>query len=158
MGQIFDLFVHYSQLDVFDPDLESPGNDWREVHVAQGFAWRPGSVAFGTLTDSDPLRVTVQQVTNVAILPDAIRAIVVPFIVSPCGRVGLSDVIHDVEAPMPPGPYALVFETGFLTDNPEDGTWVRLSFVPQESAEPAILRADAGLNPPDTLDMQADSV
>jgi hypothetical protein len=64
----------------------------------------------------------------------------------------------DGTATLPPGPYALVFQTAFLTDDPEDGTWVRLSFIPDESATPAILRTDDGLNPPEILDMHADPV
>ena len=155
MDAVFDLFVTYSQLAVFDPDLEDPMNDWSDVHAAQGFTWRPGSVSFGTLVDSYPLRVEVRYATEIDLIPNTIRAIVVPFIVPTSGRLGLSDMVQVVETTMPPGPYALAFETGFRTGDPEDGTWVRLSFIPQEAVEASILIADEGLNPPETLDMHA---
>lgn len=155
MREIFRLFVTYSQIAVFNSDLEVQTNDWKDVHVAQGFAWRPGSVSFGTLVDSYPLYVEVQQATGVELRPETVRAIVVPFFVSPAGHVGLSDMGNDVSTAIPPGPYALVFETGYVSNDIEDGTWVRLSFIPQSNVEPAILRVDEGLNPPDILDMHA---
>jgi Competence protein J (ComJ) len=43
---IFQVFVGYSQLSVFDPSLSEPFNNWTPGHVAQGFAWRPGSASF----------------------------------------------------------------------------------------------------------------
>lgn len=154
----FELAITYSQLAVFDPDLEDPFNDWHDIHVAQGFTWRSNTVSFGTLVDIGRLVVEIWRVTAFELCPLSTRAIVVPFTVPSSGKVGVSDMAEEGTAILPPGPYALVFETGFLTDNPEDGTWVRLSFVPQESVEPAILRADVGLNPPEILDMQADPV
>lgn len=158
MTETFDFFITYSQLAVFDPDLEEPLNDWREVHVTQGFTWRENSVSFGLLIDIGRLPFEVRQADAIELCLEAVRAIVVPFVVPPSGKVGLSDVVNEGMTTLPPGPYALVFETAFLTDDPEDGTWVRLTFVSDESATPAILRADDGLNPPEILDMHADPV
>jgi hypothetical protein len=49
---IFQVFVGYSQLSVFDPSLSEPFNNWTPGHVAQGFAWRPGSASFKTLFEA----------------------------------------------------------------------------------------------------------
>ena len=49
---MFQVFVSYSQLSVFDPTLSEPVNNWTSGHVAQGFAWRPGSVSFKSLSES----------------------------------------------------------------------------------------------------------
>lgn len=45
----FTLDISYSQLAVFQKGMENPFNDWEDTHVNQGFAWRPGSVSFGSL-------------------------------------------------------------------------------------------------------------
>ena len=158
MSETFEFYVTRSQIAVFDPDLEDPLNDWRGIHVAQGFAWRSASVSFGTLADSGRLVVAIRQSDQVQVESDAVRAIVVPFTVPPSGRISVSDMAEDESALLPPGYYALLFETGYLTDDPVAGMWVRLSFAAEESVEPAILRADPGLNPPDILDMDADPV
>ncbi|WNZ26896.1 hypothetical protein HJG54_28635 [Leptolyngbya sp. NK1-12] len=52
----FQLRALYNQVAVFDPSLEYPYNDWLPQHAAQGFTWRPGSVSFGTLTQSTESR------------------------------------------------------------------------------------------------------
>jgi hypothetical protein len=49
---IFQVFVGYSQLSVFDPSLSEPFNNWTPGHVVQGFAWRPGSASFKTLFEA----------------------------------------------------------------------------------------------------------
>jgi hypothetical protein len=45
----FSLMVLYSQIAVFDRDLPNAFNTWTQRHVDQGFAWRSGSVSFGTI-------------------------------------------------------------------------------------------------------------
>ena len=155
VSETFRFCITRSQLAVFDPDLVEPFNDWRQVHVDQGFTWRPNSVSFGTLIDIGDLPVEVRKDTKICLLPETIRAISVPYIVPESGKVGHSDMADEAVIPLPPGPYALVFETAFLSDDPEDGTWVRLTFIACESAKPSILRQDAELNPPDVLDMHA---
>ncbi|MBN9391540.1 MAG: hypothetical protein J0I20_26140 [Chloroflexi bacterium] len=57
MLEIFDFYISYSQLIIFDNELEAPFNDWRPEHVAQGFSWREGSVSFRTLEDNGSMRV-----------------------------------------------------------------------------------------------------
>jgi hypothetical protein len=52
----------------------------------QGFTRRPGTVSFATLGDLGDLRVEVRLADGLDVLPTAVRAIVVPFAVSPPGR------------------------------------------------------------------------
>lgn len=51
----FPLEVVYAHVAVFDARSRHPFNDWSDTHVAQGFAWRPGSVSFATLEPAGKL-------------------------------------------------------------------------------------------------------
>lgn len=48
----FDTQVLYSQVVLFNQDIEYPFSDWTDAHVNQGFVWREGAISFGTLTES----------------------------------------------------------------------------------------------------------
>lgn len=87
LSAVYNFGIFYHQLIVFDETVAPLPNDWREQHVAQGFAWRPSTVSFATLGDLGDLRVEVRVADELDVLPDAVRAIVVPFTVSPPGRV-----------------------------------------------------------------------
>ncbi|MEP7453376.1 competence protein ComJ [Phyllobacterium sp. SB3] len=43
----FAVTVVYTQIVVFDPGIPQTELEWSEDHVAQGFTWMPGNVAFG---------------------------------------------------------------------------------------------------------------
>ena len=74
-------------------------------------------------------------------LPEAVRAVVVPLIVSPAGRVVLSDCIDEEAIGLPPGEYALLFEIGWLSrEEGEEAEWCRLTFVPSRGTQPQVLR------------------
>ena len=45
----FIIDVSYSQIAVFNSELENPFNDWTDQHVLQGFSWREESGSFKTL-------------------------------------------------------------------------------------------------------------
>jgi hypothetical protein len=152
--RFFELSVSYGQIAFFDPDLTNPFNDWTKRHVAQGFSWRQESVSFATFQDGGRLHVAVREDSQITLRHDTLRAIVVPFTVSPTGKVEATSISSNGRIiDIPPGRYALVFEHGV---DASDTMWCRLTFVAQESVEAAVLRADPELNPrvPLLLDAQ----
>jgi hypothetical protein len=159
LSEVYDFFIFYSQLIVTDEAIAPVPNDWTERHVAQGFTWDPGTVSFGTLGDVGDLRVEVQVAGDPEARPDAARAIVVPFSVSPPGHVTLSDCVNEETVGVPAGEYALLFEIGRLNEERvKEAEWCRLSFVPGGDVQPEILRADAELSPQYPLLMESDLV
>ena len=96
---------------------------------------------------------------NLDVLPEAVRAIVVPFAVLPLGRVELSNTVDDVTTRVPPGYYALLCETGYLSEEEgEEAEWCRLTFAPRRDVQPEILRAGELPSPRYPLMMEADPV
>ena len=159
MSEVYNFGIFYHQLVVFDESTAPVANDWREQHVAQGFTWRPGTVSFATLGDLGDLRVEVHIVDDIDVLPDAVRAIVVPFAVSPPGRVGLSDTVNEATTRVPPGEYTLLWQIGYLNEEEgKEAEWCRLTFVTSPDTQPEILRADELLSPEYPLLMEADPV
>ena len=164
MSEVYDFFIFYSQLIVSDLIVSDEAiapvpNDWTARHVAQGFTWSPGTVSFGTLGDVGDLRVEVRVAGDPEALPDAARAIVVPFSVSPPGHVTLSDCVNEETVDLPAGEYALLCEMGYSgVRRGQEAEWCRLSFVPGGDVQPEILRADAELSPRYPLLMEADPV
>ena len=58
MNETFEIYVSYTQLSVFSPDVEEPFNSWYDEQVDIGYSWRPEGVSFGM--DEDGVhRVTV---------------------------------------------------------------------------------------------------
>jgi hypothetical protein len=159
LSEVYDFGIFYSQLIVSDPTTAPVPNDWQERHVAQGFSWRPGTVSFGTLGDVGTLRVEVLIGDELSVQPDAVRAIVVPFSVSPPGLVQISDTANEETTRVGPGEYALLCEMGYSSvQRGQEAEWCRLSFVPDGDVRPEILRADAELSPRYPLLMEADPV
>jgi len=106
------IFVSYSQLAVFDHSLERPFNDWTERHVAQGFAWRPGSVSFATLEEGGDhlVAVSLEDMRNDEPPIDAVRVIDVPFEVPPSGSIEIGSISDCRSVELPAGHYQLRFE------------------------------------------------
>jgi hypothetical protein len=149
----FNLDVSYNQVSVFDAKLDSPFNDWADEHVAQGFAWRPGSVSFGTLENAGTLAVDVFRSKEFEESSTASRIIVVPFSVPDHGLIEVASIASGVSLELPPGEYELTFEHGIDTDGQMWATfYFRLVDTP---ATPRVLRADAELSPPPALVMSA---
>ena len=153
------LDVLYSQVAVFDTHLELPFNDWTDVHVAQGFAWRHGSVSFMTLDDGGVMDVEVLIAGNRPRdrggLPDPSpeRCIVVPFHVPVHGQCVVATAIDSIPLELAPGEYALTFEHGRW---PSGEMWMVLRFDPVSTPVRArVVIADSDLNPPDELVMTA---
>jgi hypothetical protein len=161
----FTVDVVQGVIAVFAKDVDSPFNDWSKDAYRQGFSWRPHSVSFRTFEDCDVARIPVRIFleTAIQVRADAIRALVVPFEVIGSGLVEVSGVYEKDGncARVPPGRYALLFQLGYSNlakRGPEPNQhirepWCDISFVPSESAEPAILRQDPELAPPDPLAM-----
>ncbi|UFP95893.1 competence protein ComJ [Gloeobacter morelensis] len=143
-------------------------NEWNDKHIEQGFSWRPGSVSFETLSDIGLLAVEVRVEPTFEIAPSAMRAIQVPFAVPEGESIFVGALIdeEDHRFAVPPGEYALVYQTGLVEAQPPPGppelddadTWCRLSFVRQDNTQAEILRIEAGYMPVLPLLMQARAV
>ncbi|MEM7246543.1 MAG: competence protein ComJ [Acidobacteriota bacterium] len=145
--------VSYTQLCVFRADLDEPFNDWEPTHVAQGFAWREGSVSFRTFENGGHRVVVREQDDPPSLASETVRAIVVPFDVPEEGRVEVASIADGFELVLPAGPHALTCEIG----ERKGASWCRLTFVRTEHVEPAVLRCDDLLAPPEELLMRATS-
>ncbi|HTE55125.1 MAG TPA: competence protein ComJ [Kofleriaceae bacterium] len=151
----FSVEVSYAQLAVFDSTLAAPFNDWTDDHVNQGFAWRPGSVSFGTLDSAGPVVVEVLRSRTVDESKSAAeRIIAVPFSVPEHGNIEIASIAGGVPLQIPPGEYELMFEHG---RGPDHGMWANFYFrrVPAPALA-RVVRADAALVPPPVLVMTAE--
>jgi hypothetical protein len=139
----FFLTVSYTQVSIFDRSLQSPFNDWTDAHVRQGFAWRPGSVSFGTLRSQGPLAVRIGQTPFDEPNSRALRVIAVPFSVSDGQDLEVATMESGAAFVLPPGAYELTFEHGLDESN---SMWANFYFLRAPSlVEPRILRADTEL-------------
>jgi hypothetical protein len=144
--------ISYSQITVFQYGMDQPFNDWTDIHVEQGFSWRPGSVAFGTLTDGGSCEIQISVADSFEVNPNAIRVITVPF------EVGTEGIELDSTEPfaiqIQSGVYELVFSAiPKLGDDEED--IYEFCFVRTQTPQARILVADEGLTPPSELVMEA---
>lgn len=136
--------VSYSQLAVFASALSQPLNDWTDQHVAQGFAWRPGSVSFRTMSEAGTHFVEIEVVDRLgAVHPDAVRAVEVPFEVPADGAIEIGSIAETVPLTLPAGSFVLRCE--FLQSPGEGGDRVRLTFSKKDAAHFAVVRADPEL-------------
>lgn len=136
--------VSYSQLAVFASALSQPFNDWTDQHVAQGFAWRPGSVSFRTVAEASSHLVEIEVVDRLgAVHPDAARAVEVPFEVPADGAIEIGSISETVPVTLPTGSFLLRCE--FLRSTGDDGERVRLTFARTDAPRFAVVRADTDL-------------
>lgn len=137
--------VSYSQLAIFASLLRLPFNDWTDQHVAQGFAWRPGSVSFRTLVEAGPHTIEIDVTDHVGdIHPDTIRALEVPFEVPADGAVEVGSITETIPLSLPPGVFLLRCE--FLRSTGTAGQPVRLTFARKDAPRFAVVRADPELS------------
>jgi hypothetical protein len=150
----FTIEVSYGQIAVFDPRLKDPFNDWTDEHVAQGFAWRPASVSFGTLDSAGAMKIDVSATSDFDEKSSpATRVIAVPFTVPESGTIEIASIGDSVIVQMPPGEHELIYEHGRDAGR---SMWAYLYFRPVEAPVDAkIVRADAELSPPPRLVMTA---
>ena len=150
-NQRVTLFVSYAQIIVFDTALDNPFNDWTVRHTAQGFAWRPGSVSFGTVEEGGVHGITISEKLTLESTPSstAVRIIDVPFQVPSGGQVGLASISDHAELNLRAGLYQLRYEC--WQANEPRATKMRLLFCQSEAPLFRIVRADADLHPEQTL-------
>jgi hypothetical protein len=140
----FDLHVSYSQVAIFQSALAEPFNDWKVQHVAQGFAWRPGSVSFSTLLEDGVYVIELDVVGEVQpVSPGAIRAIEVPMEVVGDGAMEVASISDSVSLTLPTGQYCLRCE--LFRDEDQSKPRLKLIFTRSETCAFSILRADRRL-------------
>jgi hypothetical protein len=142
--QSFMLEISYSQVAVFNPNMDRPFNNWTEEHFNQGFVWRPQSVSFRTPMRAGNVKFEVEVVHEgePALRDDAILIISVPFHLPEEG-VEIASVFKGNPVEMEPGDYQLVFQSGPPGRNP----WCKFQFVKRGVSEAAILRGRELLKP-----------
>ncbi len=151
---IFDLNISYQQIVVFDSNLKNPFNEWRDEHLAQGFAWRPGSVSFATLHQDGTAHINVRQKNGYSHRSDAARVIAVPFALQDSGFIEIASIGDSQAIELAMGNYRLIFQHGV---DLEGRMWCDFVFIPADSdVLPEILRADPELQPPLSFVMKAD--
>jgi len=151
----FTLDVSYAQVAVFTAGMETPFNDWTDLHVAQGFSWRPESVSFRTLDEAGALKVHVEAGAPIDMATSTAKRIIrVPFTVSDPGKIEVASIGGSAMLRASPGAYEITFEHG---SDPTMGMWCKLYFRRTEDiVTPAILRADDELSPGEQLVMTAE--
>ncbi|SFX68243.1 Competence protein J (ComJ) [Thermoactinomyces sp. DSM 45891] len=151
------LLVSYSQVNVFNTDLQDPFNDWTDTHVQQGFSWREGSVSFGALSDWES-KISVGLGDEIYTNEQAIRSIVVPFHVEDNGITVTSILSEEFIFDIPQGSYELLFHAIPLESQEKDLFKVRyeITFVSCATPSPRILKYDSELLPPKNLCMKAE--
>ncbi len=146
---MFELYISYSQIAIFDSSLENPFNDWNPVQVKQGFVWREGSVAFRTLDEVGGMKIDVRLCDEPEKSSHTIRSIKVPFKV-PCGiDIEVGSITESKKLALPSGNYSLVFDTWY--DNRQ--MVCRFSFCKKMDMQPEVLILDQELDPQYPLDM-----
>jgi hypothetical protein len=148
----FHLPILYGQISVFDPHIDKPFNDWTPIHVAQGFSWRDGSVAFKTLHDSGSAYVTVKIGHELEFNEKSERTILVPYRVGANRLVEISSIDKGEVFGIDSGDYSLVFKTGRKVD---DISWCDFYFIIGACNAARILRADFKIHPSYPLLMEA---
>ena len=78
MSMSFPLYASYAQVAIFLSSLEQPFNNWTDRHVAQGFAWREGSVSFAVTDGGDCFVEILLNDDQSSIVSETIREIWVP--------------------------------------------------------------------------------
>lgn len=147
------ISVSYSQLVVFDHSLDRPFNRWTDRHVAQGFAWRPGSVAFRTVEEGGQhlVAVTFEVTEDDAVAPalNALRVIDVPFEVPPDEIIEIGSVSGGASFKIPAGLYGLRFEC--FERSSGHTPLIRLSFRRSSSPGFRVVRAGSDFSPEEPL-------
>lgn len=144
MPTIIQLYVTYQQISVFDPNLPEPFNFWSDKHVAQGFSWRRGSVAFGTLDPDGTISVEVRFDTNPMLDEGVIRAILVPFERPETGNIEVATITDSHMLNIPTESKGILYQAGIYGDRSRYG----ITFVDGLEPSPRILVADSDLSPP----------
>ena len=146
------IFLCYSQVIVFDLEIENTSCNWTDDHVSQGFGWRECSVSFMTLEEAGRAEIMLKVEPYFQPRKDAIRTIKVPFAVPEHGRIGVGSITEEFEVQLPEGHYSLYYEAGYGKEE----MWIDFTFVPDDSNEAEVLVCDSGLHPNYPLTMTAE--
>lgn len=146
MGTVFfELNISYSQVAVFLSNLHQPFNDWTDQHVAQGFAWRPGSVSFRTLVEYGKHFIEVVTVKHFDSLDeDVIRAVEVPFEIPVDSEIDVASISDSISIKLSPGIYCLRCE--FLVKK-NDQHIIRIVFSSDDTPNFNLPKVDENLSP-----------
>lgn len=146
----FDCEIYYSQLSVCKYGMKNPFNDWTDIHVKQGFAWREGSVSFSTISEDADCKIHVSVMNNIHIDNEVIRAIVVPFKVGAEG-VEIGSIMKTTAIELTKGVYELLFTCKIVDGVEEYG----FTFIKSDNPKPRVIVEDEGLKVPKELFMKA---
>jgi len=128
--------ISYRQIVVFSPELKDPLCEWAPEHLAQGFTWEPGYVAFTSIDDG---RVDLDvQMGSCEPRESAQHVIRVPFELRQGWRLKVGGLFMNHVVWLKHGQYALTFEHG---DSDDGSRWCTLWFERVESpVEPSIIK------------------
>lgn len=132
----FPIGIDYTQVLVVTASHPRPGLLWTDDHVAQGFAWSEGLASFGVPDHDGLCRLQLEAAEAIALAPDAISAVQVPFTI--VEAIELGSVFERRKAELPLGAYALIFQ--ILPGDDTAAFILRLTFVPAENPDFAILK------------------
>jgi hypothetical protein len=137
----FDVTVVYTQIVVFDPSVTQAELEWSDDHVAQGFTWMPGNVAFGAPDHDGSCLLQVDTAEEVQADPQALWAVCVPFAVGST-PLSIGSIFEPQSVSIPDGEYNLVFEAlpGEIISGEDYAFVFRLKFVNSDSPKFAILK------------------
>lgn len=109
MNGVFTLLFSYAQIAVFNAEMETPFNNWTDRHVAQGFAWRPGSVSFAVPLGGEALVEILLGDAPPVFVGEPSRIIMTPYAAT--GRsTAVASIGDERTVPVPGGDYQLTFE------------------------------------------------
>ncbi|CAM5372921.1 hypothetical protein MAUB1S_06386 [Mycolicibacterium aubagnense] len=138
----FDVTVVYTQIVVFDPSVPQTELEWSDEHVAQGFTWAPGNVAFGAPDHDGSCLLQVDTGGEAQAAPQALWAVCVPFNVAST-PLSIGSIFEPRSVSIPEGKYNLVFEALPGKPGGPNGDYAyvfRLIFVRSDDPRFAILK------------------
>ncbi|SDP37416.1 competence protein ComJ [Phyllobacterium sp. OV277] len=137
----FAVTVVYTQIVVFDPSITQTELEWSEDHIAQGFTWMPGNVAFGAPDHDGSCLLQVDTTEQFQIDPQALWAVCVPFDVAST-PLSIGSIFNPQTVSIPAGKYNLVFEAlpGSASLDVEYAFVFRLNFIKSDSQKFAIIK------------------
>lgn len=148
----FTVTIDHAQLLVEAQSQAGSGLVWTDDHVAQGFVWSPGCVAFGVPDHDGQCRIEVDLSRGEVLAPQALWAVRVPFVVEERVQVGTLFDAHGIEVPS--GSYNLTCQAWLGTG--DCAYVVRLTFSPSEAPEFRILKRGGDITTDTVLRRDAD--
>lgn len=105
-----EMQIVYSQVVLFNNDIEYPFSNWFDTHVNQGFVWREGTISFGSLDKScdSLINVILKKTDDFEWDIDSKIQIALPFYVS--STIEFGSLFETVEVDLPKGLYQVYFE------------------------------------------------